>query len=105
MLMHHPNAACHGVARASEMHRDIMHDKSPSSGLAEAIEDVHQRGLPRAVFPQQRWISPSAELEVYMIVGHDTGEMFGDTAHFERQSHCACLAHRQLELPSVSPRS
>src|SRR5215475_6261628 len=81
MLMDHANAACHGVSRAGEMHWGAMHDNVSLVRPGEAIEDVHQRGLPRTVFPQQRVDLASSELEVHMVIGCDPGKTFGDTAH------------------------
>ena len=51
MLMHHANAACHGVSGAGEMHRGATHDNVSLVWSGKAIEDVHQRGFARAVFP------------------------------------------------------
>ena len=51
MLMDHANTACHGVSGASEMHRGAMHDNGSLVWSGEAIEDVHQRGLPRTILP------------------------------------------------------
>src|SRR2546429_3697851 len=51
MLMDHANAAGHGVSGAGEMHRGATHDNVSLVWPGEAIKDVHQRGLPRTVFP------------------------------------------------------
>jgi hypothetical protein len=81
MLMDHANATCHGVSGAGEMHRGATHDNVSLVWSGKAIEDVHQRGLPRAVFPQQRVDLAGSELKVYMIIGRDPRKTFGDTAH------------------------
>jgi hypothetical protein len=81
MLMDHANAACHGVSGAGEMHRGTTHDNVSLVWPGEAIEDVHERGFPRAVFPQQRVDLAGGELKVYMIIGRDPRKTFGDTTH------------------------
>src|SRR5262245_39292378 len=105
MLMYHANATGHSVSGAGKLHRGAVHDNISLIWSGEAIEDVHQRGLAGAVFPQQRVNLACDELEIYMLISRDPGVTFGDTTHFKRQGHgCASrgMGPRSARRQSVS---
>ena len=60
---------------------------SPSSGLIEPVEDVHQRALAGAVFSQQGVDLPLLQGQVDVVVGQHAGETFGDVAQLENWGH------------------
>ena len=56
---------------------------SPSSGLVEPVEDVHQRRLAGAVLAEQRVHLAAAEVEVDVVVRDDAREALRDAAQLE----------------------
>ena len=56
---------------------------SPSSGVVEPVEDVHQRRLAGAVLAEERVHLAAAEVEVDVVVGDDAREALGDPAKLE----------------------
>ncbi len=70
----------------------------PLSGVIEAGEDVHQRGLAGAVFAQKRVDFAFAHGEGDVIVGDDAGKGLGDVAHFEGEG---CFGHAS-DCPDVA---
>ena len=81
---------------------------SPSSGVVEPVEDVHQRRLARAVLAEQRVHLALEEVEADVVVRDDPREALRDVAHLEdlgALGHCArSFASRPTDLSSVSPR-
>src|SRR5699024_9214786 len=49
----------------------------------EAVEGVHERGLPRSVLPQQRMDLTGFDDEVDRVVGGERAESLGDSSEFE----------------------
>ena len=48
-------------------------------------EDVHERALARSVLAQQGMHFAAAELEVHMLVGHESREVLDDAPHLDRE--------------------
>ena len=57
----------------------------PASGLVQAGEDVHERGLARAVLAQQRVDLAPPQVEVDLVVGDQPGESLDDPPHLDRE--------------------
>ena len=56
---------------------------SPASGLDDAVDDLHQRGLAGAVFAEHRVDLAGQHVEVDVVVGDDAGVSLGDAAERE----------------------
>ena len=83
VLVHHADPAPDRVARRVDAHGLAVDRISPSSGLVEPVEDVHQRRLPGAVLAEQRVHLAAAEVEVDAVVGDDPREPLGDPPQLE----------------------
>ena len=112
VLVHHPDSAPDRVLRGRERDRLALEPDLPLVGLGQAVEDVHQRRLARAVLAEDRVNLASSEVEVHAIVGHDAGEPLGDSPHLEdwcrlhwrdsrepRGGGCRLQRRRDLHLP------
>ena len=53
MLVDHADTGGHGVARPGEGDGLVVDEDLSGVGLVEAVEDVHERGLARAVLAQE----------------------------------------------------
>ena len=74
------------IASFGELERDAARPLtriSPSSGLVEPVEDVHQRRLAGAVLAEQRVHLAAAQVEVDVVVRDDSGEVLRDPAQLE----------------------
>ncbi len=87
MLVDHAHAGVDRVGGRMDNHLFPIHKDFALVRLVKAVEDVHQGGFARAVFPQQGKDFTLFEGEVNMIVGQHTGEAFGNTLEFENRSH------------------
>jgi hypothetical protein len=47
-------------------------------GLRQPVQDVHQRGLPRSVLPEQGVDLPRDHREADLVVGYERAEPLGD---------------------------
>ncbi len=63
----------------------------PLVRLVEAVEDVHQRGLARAIFTQERVDLPLLQGEINVIVGKHARKAFGDAGGLEGWGHSVLL--------------
>ena len=71
--------------------------------VVEAVEDVHQRGLPGAVLAKQRMYLTAPEIEVDVVVREDAREALGDPLSSRTKEACA---HRPAILgggPAPTP--
>ena len=53
MLVHHADTRRDRVARALERHGLAINEDLPLVGGVHPVQDVHERGLTRAVLPEQ----------------------------------------------------
>ena len=58
MLVHHSDAVGDGIVRTVDANRLAVDPNLALVRLVQAVDDVHQRRLARAVLAQQAWISP-----------------------------------------------
>jgi hypothetical protein len=52
-------------------------------GLVQPVEDVHERGLPRAVLPEQGVYLAPAHVEIDIVVRDERAEALGDALQLE----------------------
>ena len=53
VLVHHADAQADGIVRLCDLDLLAVHENLAAIGMVETVDDVHQRGLARAVFAQQ----------------------------------------------------
>ena len=63
--------------------------------FVQPVQDVHQRGLAGAVFAQQGVDFSLAQVEIYLVIGQHTRELFGDAFCFKDNW---CFSHVVLLL-------
>ncbi|GAB2925986.1 hypothetical protein GCM10027280_11590 [Micromonospora polyrhachis] len=83
--MHHADPGGDGVARPLDPSGLAVDQDLALVGLEQAVQDVHQRGLPRAVLAEQRVDLSGLHRQVDVVVGDQVTEPFGDAAQFESQ--------------------
>ena len=76
MLVNHADAGGYGVARPGEGHGLVVDEDLSGVGLVEAVEDVHERGLARAVLAQEGVDLAGLDSQVDVVVGHERPEGF-----------------------------
>ena len=81
VLVDHADAQGRGVVGVVDPHRLAVLPDFALLRLVQAEQHAHQRGLARAVFPQQGVDLPPPQLERDVVVGDDTGELLGDVQH------------------------
>ena len=69
VLVHHPDAGGHRLARVGEGLRDAVDHDLAAVGRQQAVQDVHQRRLARAVLPQQAVDLAGSHVEVNPVDG------------------------------------
>jgi hypothetical protein len=89
VLVHHPDARVDGIARrAHAQHVPVHHDLALVRRV-QAVQDVHECGLARAVLAQEGVHFPLGQLEVDGGVGHQAAEALGDSPELEER----CVGH------------
>ena len=78
MLVHHADARRDGVVRALEGDGLAVDENLPLVGGEHAVQDVHQRGLARAVFSEQGVDVPLLDRHVDRVVGDEGTEPLRD---------------------------
>ncbi|GAA4193942.1 hypothetical protein GCM10023074_15860 [Microbispora amethystogenes] len=76
--MNHPDAGGDGVGGGVEAHRRPVDADLPLVGTLHPVEDLHERGLARAVLADDGVDVPSGDAEVDVAVGDDSREPLGD---------------------------
>ena len=64
---------------------------SPSSGLVEAVEDVHERRLARAVLSEERVHLSAPEVEVDVVVRERSRELLRDAHEAPGRGRASCI--------------
>ncbi len=82
--MHHADTPGDGVGWAGDAHLITVEQDLTLVRRGQAVQDVHERRLARAVLSQQRVDLPRAHVEVDVVVGDHAGIALGDAAHLER---------------------
>ena len=78
MLVHHANTRRDCVARALERGGLSIQKNLPFVGLMQSVQDVHERGLTRAILPQQGMNLPFLDREVDRVVCDEGTEPLRD---------------------------
>ena len=86
VLVHHPNARCHRIARATKVLHDVVEDDLAFVGRVEPVEHVHQRRLASAILAEQRVDFARSHHEINMVVGHEGAEALRNTAELKLHS-------------------
>ena len=82
VLMHHPDPGFDGVVGAVDLQRLALHPNLPGVSLVEAVEDAHQRGLARAVLPDDAVDRPGLHRQVDVAVGLHGTKVLADADEF-----------------------
>ena len=90
MLVDHADAGLDGVAGRVEDVLFAVDGDGPAVGVVEAGEDIHQRGLARAVFAKEGVDFAFAHGEGDVLVGNDAWEGLGYISHIEGDG---CVVH------------
>jgi hypothetical protein len=83
VLMDHPDAGGHGVARTPEPLNLVVQQDLALIGLVQAVEHVHQGGLARTVLAQQGVDLPRLDHQIDVVVRDEGAEALGDPAQLE----------------------
>ena len=95
VLVDHADAQLFGVLRGVDGHGLALHQDLPRVWLIDAGEHVHQRGLARAVLPQQGQYLPLAQVQVDVMVGRHAAKGLGDAPHL---NGIGSLRHKKFLL-------
>ena len=91
--MHHADPEADRVARSAYVHHLAVDQDLARIRMHQAVEDVHQRALARAVLSDQRVDLAPRDAEVHLVVGEHAGKLLGDAAHVYRD--CLAVAHSE----------
>ena len=83
VLVHHPDPAVDRVLGRAEHDLLAVEQDLALVGPVEAVEDVHQRRLARAVLAEEREHLALAQVEIDLVVRDDPGEPLRDAPHLE----------------------
>ena len=83
VLVHHADPHADRLARRADVHRLAAEEDLALVGLVEPVEDVHERGLPRAVLPEQGVHLTATQVEVDAVVRDERAEALGDALQLE----------------------
>src|SRR5918998_3228462 len=83
VLVDHPDAAAYRVLGVVDGHLFPVDEDLARVRLVEAVEDLHQGGLPRAVLAQQPEYLAAPEHDGDVVVGLHWAEGLGHAAHLE----------------------
>src|SRR5919199_534355 len=83
VLVDHPYAPIHGVSGVVDLDLLAVYGNGARVRLVEAVEDLHQRGLARAVLAEQSKDLAAMERDRDVVVGSHRPEGLGDAPHLE----------------------
>ena len=86
VLVDHTDAQPLGVLGGGNDGRLALHPDGAAVRRIDAGQHIHQGGLARAVFPQQRQDLSMAQVQVHVPVGHHAAKGLGDAPHFHGKS-------------------
>jgi hypothetical protein len=99
VLVHHADAQIDGPLRVLNLDCATVQQNLAVGRLLQAVEDLHEGALPRAVFTHQRVDFPLFHGKIHPFVGdHAVGVDFGDLLHFDERRHGCGSCWRQLEI-------
>jgi hypothetical protein len=85
--MHHPDPKANRIPRGLDRGRLPRHPDRPRVRLVDAIEDVHQGGLARAVLSEKAVDLPFPEIKVNPVVGENAAETLRDPLKLDGLFH------------------
>jgi len=74
VLMDHTDAGIHCVTRTAEGHRLVVEENLAGIGLIQAVEEIHERRLTRAVFSEEAQDFAGFDGEGDFVVRDDASE-------------------------------
>ena len=86
VLVHHADAGSHGVTGSPEADRFVIDEDFAVGGLIQPVKNIHQGGLAGPVFAQQTMDLSGFNNHVYVIIGEQGAEAFGDPLEFKFQN-------------------
>ena len=78
MLVHHADTRRNRVARALERHGLAVDEDLPLVGGVHPVQDVHERGLARAVLPEQGMNMSLLDRDIDRVVGDEGAKPLRD---------------------------
>ena len=88
MLVHHADAQLYRLAGRVNAHLLAVQENLSLRGLVETDEDVHQRGLSRAVLSQQRQHLTPVDGQADVPIGVEAAEPLADVFHSQQFFQC-----------------
>jgi hypothetical protein len=83
VLVHHADLQPDRLARRADVHRLAAEEHLALVGLVQPVEDVHERGLPRTVLPEEGVHLTATDIEVDAVVRGECAEALGDALQLE----------------------
>ena len=88
VLVHHADTGGHSISGAREMHGLIIDKNLAAVGLIEPVQNVHEGGLTRAVFAEERMNFALVDDQVNVVIGYERAEHLRDASQFEFHERC-----------------
>ena len=85
MLMDHPDAGLDRVARGAERDVFSLQKDLACVGVIQAVQNVHESRLARAVLTEQRMHLASPTLQCDVVIRDDARKLLADAAHLENE--------------------
>ena len=82
MLVNHANTGSHGIARTGELLDLVIQQNLSLIGLVQAVENIHQGRLARAIFTQKGVDLTGLNNQVDRVIGHQLAKALGNAAQF-----------------------
>ena len=96
VLVNHANSAGDGIRGIGDLDRFSIEQDFAFIRAGQSVENIHERRLARAVFAKQGVDLPGLHIQIDMVVGDDTREALGDSAHLEPWRRGLFDAHMQV---------
>ena len=103
VLMNHPNPQIDGVKRRSELDRLPPDIDLTLVGLIQPEQDIHQGGLPGAIFSKDCMDLTSLHVEIDTVVGDDPWESLGDPTGLQDGLSVLCSLQEPVVHLSLFP--
>ena len=87
MLVHHPDAQRNGIVGRVDRHILAADQDLALIRFVQAVQDVHQRRLPGAVFAEQSVDLSLLQRQIDVIVGQHSGECLRDASKLQYGRH------------------
>ena len=92
--MDHRDAGIQRVQRRADHQRLAGKADLAAVGRVDAGDDLHQRGLARAVLAHQRMDRPRPDPQLHIVQRDNAGEFLADVVHFQDVFTRVCAARR-----------